>query len=210
MRQYKKTMIFTSIVILIPLILGLILWSRLPDTMATHFGFDGEANGWSSKVTTVLGIPLFILIIHWICVFAVVNDPKNQKIGKKMLSLVLWICPLCSLICCLSMYSYALGWNINVTDYIMFLLGLIFVITGNYLPKCRQNYTVGIKLPWTLDDEENWNHTHRMAGKLWIIGGLVMIANGFLRINWIILPVIVLMVGIPAIYSAVYHIRRRA
>lgn len=210
MRQYKKTMIFTSIVILIPLILGLILWSRLPDTMATHFGFDGEANGWSSKVTTVLGIPLFILIIHWICVFAVVNDPKNQKIGKKMLSLVLWICPLCSLICCLSMYSYALGWNINVTDYIMFLLGLIFVITGNYLPKCRQNYTVGIKLPWTLDDEENWNHTHRMAGKLWIIGGLVMIANGFLRINWIILPVIVLMVGTPAIYSAVYHIRRRA
>lgn len=209
MRQYKKTMIITSLITLLPLILGLILWPKLPDTMPTHFGFDGEANGWSSKVTAVVGIPLFILIIQWICVFAVLNDPKNQKIGNKVVNLVFWICPLCSLICCFGAYSYSLGWNINVTDYVMFLLGAIFIIIGNYLPKCRQNYTVGIKLPWTLDDEENWNHTHRLAGKLWIAGGLVMIVNVFLRINWITFAVIVLMTVIPAVYSAVYHIRHR-
>lgn len=209
MRQYRKLLIFTSIVTLIPLVLGLILWSRLPDTMATHFGFDGEANGWSSKAAAVVGIPLFILIMHWICVFAVANDPKNQKIGKKIVSLVFWICPACSMICCLAVYSYSLGWNINVTDWIMFLLGAIFVLIGNYLPKCRQNYTVGIKLPWTLEDEENWNHTHRLAGKLWIIGGLVMIVNGFLRIDWMVLALIVLMAGIPVIYSAAYYIRHR-
>lgn len=209
MRQYKKTMIITSLITLLPLIPGLILWPKLPDTMPTHFGFDGEANGWSSKVTAVVGIPLFILIIQWICVFAVLNDPKNQKIGNKVVNLVFWICPLCSLICCFGAYSYSLGWNINVTDYVMFLLGAIFIIIGNYLPKCRQNYTVGIKLPWTLDDEENWNHTHRLAGKLWIAGGLVMIVNVFLRINWITFAVIVLMTVIPAVYSAVYHIRHR-
>lgn len=209
MRQYKKTMIITSLITLLPLILGLILWPKLPDTMPTHFGFDGEANGWSSKVTAVVGIPLFILIIQWICVFAVLNDPKNQKIGNKVVNLVFWICPLCSLICCFGAYSYSLGWNINVTDYVIFLLGAIFIIIGNYLPKCRQNYTVGIKLPWTLDDEENWNHTHRLAGKLWIAGGLVMIVNVFLRINWITFAVIVLMTVIPAVYSAVYHIRHR-
>lgn len=202
-------MIITSLITLLPLILGLILWPKLPDTMPTHFGFDGEANGWSSKVTAVVGIPLFILIIQWICVFAVLNDPKNQKIGNKVVNLVFWICPLCSLICCFGAYSYSLGWNINVTDYVMFLLGAIFIIIGNYLPKCRQNYTVGIKLPWTLDDEENWNHTHRLAGKLWIAGGLVMIVNVFLRINWITFAVIVLMTVIPAVYSAVYHIRHR-
>lgn len=209
MRQYKKTIVFTSIVILIPLILGLALWSKLPDTMATHFGFNGEANGWSSKPTAVLGLPLFMLVIHWICVIAVVNDPRKQKIGKKITRLVFWICPVCSLICCLITYFYALGWKINVTDYIMFVLGVLFIIIGNYLPKCRQNYTVGIKLPWTLADEENWNHTHRLAGKLWIIGGLVMFVNGFLQINWIVLAVIVLMAGIPTVYSIVYYIRHR-
>ena len=51
----------------------------------------------------------------------------------------------------------------------------MYIVVGNYLPKCRQNYTVGIKVPWTLNSEENWDRTHRFSGKLWIIGGLVLV-----------------------------------
>ena len=78
-------------------------------------------------------------------------------------------------------------------------------MVGNYLPKCRQNYTVGIKIPWTLHDEENWNHTHRMAGYLWIFGGLLMIANIFLKWDWLVFAVVMVAVVVPTIYSYLYY-----
>ena len=68
-----------------------------------------------------------------------------------MAQLVLWICPAVSLFVGLSIYLSALGFAINVSRLGMVFVGLIFIVIGNYLPKCRHNYTVGIRLPWTLD-----------------------------------------------------------
>ena len=87
-------------------------------------------------------------------------------------------------------------------------MGVIFLVTGNYLPKCRQNYTIGIKLPWTLDDEENWNYTHRLAGKLWMIGGVLIILLGFQTVvppMAVSLTIMVVMTMIPAIASYLYY-----
>ena len=87
-------------------------------------------------------------------------------------------------------------------------MGVIFLVTGNYLPKCRQNYTIGIKLPWTLDDEENWNYTHRLAGKLWMIGGVLIILLGFQTVvppMAVSLTIIVVVTMIPAIASYLYY-----
>ena len=81
----------------------------------------------------------------------------------------------------------------------MFGIGVLFMIIGNYLPKCKQNYTMGIKLPWTLDDEENWNRTHRFAGFLWVAGGVVIAINAFLKWEWLFLVVVFAMVLIPTI-----------
>lgn len=63
-------------------------------------------------------------------------------------------------------YGNALGYKdvINLNLWTNVLLGIVLIVVGNYLPKCRQNYMIGIKLPWTLDNEENWDYTHRMAG----------------------------------------------
>lgn len=209
MKQYKKTLIITSIVTLLPIVVGVILWSRLPDTVATHFGFDGKPNGWSSKLFAVLGIPLFCLGVHLPCACCTILDPKRQNIGRKVYKLVFWICPVASIVCCLGTYFYALGWKINISDLIFVFLGILFVAVGNYLPKSRQNYTVGIKLPWTLADAENWNRTHRLAGKLWMIGGLLLIISSFLKTEWMIWAVLAVMVGVPVFYSFVYYIRHQ-
>ena len=82
-------------------------------------------------------------------------------------------------------------------------MGMLLVITGNYLPKSKQNYTVGIKLPWTLNSQDNWNKTHRFAGYLWMAGGAFMILTAFLKVNLAIaiVPVIILIAAAPAIYS---------
>ena len=90
------------------------------------------------------------------------------------------------------------------------LLGVIFIIIGNYLPKTKQTYTVGIRLPWTLDNEDNWNKTHRFAGFVWVVGGVAVFASSLTELRvWIISISIALMVIAPTVYSLVYYKKSR-
>lgn len=197
----KTKLIITSIITLIPILVGLILWNQLPDSMVTHWGVGNVPNGWSSKAMAVFGLPGFLFIIHWVCLLATKADPKSKDINKKLMDLVLWICPMLSVLLGGVTYSYSLGYKVNVQAVVMIFLGVLFVIIGNYLPKCKQSYTMGIKLPWTLNDEENWNKTHRLGGKLWVAGGLIMIATAFVANAFVPIAVIALLVIIPTVYS---------
>lgn len=87
----------------------------------------------------------------------------------------------------------------------MVFVGLIFIVIGNYLPKCRHNYTVGIRLPWTLDNEDNWNHTHRFAGYVWIIAGVVTLLSVFLSHAAVVWVAAIFVASLsPLVYSFVY------
>ena len=128
-----------------------------------------------------------------------------------MLKLVFWICPIVSWFGAIVTYGYALGWNLNIDRVVFLLLGAIFVAVGNYLPKCRQNYTVGIKLPWTLDDEENWNQTHRFGGRVWMLGGIAVLILGITGIGgtWIMFGLIMVFSFAPMVYSYMYYMKHR-
>lgn len=205
-KKYKKTMILTSIVMLLPILAGVLLWDRLPEQVATHFDFEGNPNGWSSRGFTVFGIPLFLLACQWIAVAATFSDPKHKNLSEKVFKVVLWIVPMVSLILAVVCYGYELGYDTSDGTIAFAIMGILFMVVGNYLPKCRQNYTIGIKIPWTLHNEENWNHTHRMAGYLWIFCGLLMLVNSFLRWDWLAFVLIPAAVLIPMIYSYLYYI----
>ena len=203
----RKTLIITSIVTILPMLIGIICWNRLPDVMATHFGLNNEANGFSSKTLAVFGLPAFLLAILWVGAFVTSRDPKKQNISPKVFSLTLWIVPVLSLFAAAMMYPINLGYELNVIFFAELLLGLLFIIIGNYLPKARQNYTIGIKIPWTLANEENWNRTHRLAGYLWMICGILMVIIGvtrFVSAAWLI-GMILMLVLVPCIYSFWLH-----
>lgn len=204
----NKSMVFiTAIVILIPMLIGLILWNKLPDDIAIHFDASGNADDWCYKAWAIFGIPLFILTAQLFCLFMTEQDPKKKNISEKIYNLVIWIYPIGSIICGIIIYTNALDIPFSVFPILQAFLGVGIMIVGNFLPKSRQNYTIGIKLPWTLSDKENWNCTHRFAGKVWIVGGLILVINAFLN-NWIIsLVVILLLAVIPLIYSWLHHIR---
>ena len=203
LKKYKKTVILTTLVTLLPMLAGLLLWNQLPETIAIHFGANGEPNGWSSRAMAVFGLPAFIAAVNVLCAVGTSADPKNQNIQPKIFKLILWICPVISIICCGGTYAYALELPVSMEKLCMILVGVVFIIIGNYLPKCRQSYTVGIKLPWTLDSEENWNRTHRMAGGLWMAGGAVLMLLSLLgQISvFIFLPVVLMMTLVPTVYS---------
>lgn len=205
----RKKLILTSIVTLLPMVAGLFLWNRLPEQVATHFGVNGEPNGWSSKGFAVFGLPLFIFAVHLLCTLATEKDPRSVGYPKAMKLLTLWICPVVSWICAAVTYGYALGWNTDgMGSVILLFLGFLLLIIGNYLPKIKQNYYLGIKLPWTYADEENWNKTHRLGGKVWVIGGLLILANYFLKVKGLEIVVLVAVILIPTIYSWAYSIRK--
>lgn len=200
-KKNLKMMILTSIVILAPVVVGLILWDQLPAQMATHFTTNGEPDGWSSKEFAVFGLPLLLLAVHWFCVAVTGTDPKSENISDKMMNLILWICPMVSVVGDGFTYLYAMDNSVNTTKFAMLFLGCIFIVIGNYLPKMKQSYTLGIKLPWTLNSEENWYRTHRLAGYTFIIGGLMMIVTSFMPFHWLVFVSLFVMVGIPTIYS---------
>lgn len=200
-KKHKVTLIITSIAILIPVFIGLLLWNRLPEQIPTHWNINGEIDNWSSKTFAVFGLPAILMALHWVCVIASSADPGNKNYPPKMLRLVLWICPVIGLVLGSLVYATALGYDINIEVIMPLLVGLMFLTVGNLLPKCRQSYTMGIKLPWTLANEENWNKTHRLGGKLWVVGGIVTMATAFIGNFWILLSVLVIMVAVPTVYS---------
>ena len=200
MKENKSKVIITSIVTVFPMFIGFLLWNRLPEKIATHFGSEG-ADGWSTKLFAVVISPLILLVIHLFCLGVTLNDPKKRNIGNMMMSVIFWIVPVVSLVSNLSIYGYALGMDLNIDMIVGILVGVMFLLLGNYMSKSHQNYTVGIKLPWTLNSEENWNRTHRLAGKLWIFAGILFIGNIFFQ-NWQIpFVVTIAVVIIPMIYS---------
>ena len=207
MKANKKTLIITSIVTMLPVLIGIICWNRLPEVMATHFGFNNEANGFSSKAFAVFGLPLILLAVLWVGAFVTAHDPKRQNISPKMFSLMLWIAPVISLVAATTIYPVNLGYELDIAFFSELLVGLMFIIIGNYLPKARQNYTIGIKIPWTLANEENWNRTHRLAGYLWMICGILMILislTRFIPAEWLV-GIFLIMVLVPCIYSFWLH-----
>ena len=201
MKAHKKILIITFILTLLPCLVGLLLWRQLPDQIPTHFNFQNEVDGYSSKPLAVFGLPLLMAAIQLVCAFAVLNDPKKKQISKKVINLILFLIPATSIFVFVLSFGTALGYSFPVGLASNLVMALLFLLLGNYMPKVKQNYTTGFKLPWTLDDERNWNKTHRLAGWLWMLGGLLMITNIFLRSHLMILTVILVCTIIPSIYS---------
>lgn len=208
LKENKKTLLITSLIILLPILAGLLLWDRLPDTVATHWGTDGNADGWSSKTFAVFIPPLFMLVCHWLCMFVTASDPQNKKRNKKAQKLVLWTVPFVSLFSSAMLYGTALGAELNTVSITFAIIGIMFIFIGNYMPKITHNYTIGIKVPWALNSEENWNATHRFGGKVYVLGGFALALMAFLPagLTMVTMVITLLVMGfVPMIYSYFYY-----
>ncbi len=209
MREYLKknkwTMIITSIVILLPILVGIILWDKLPDKLPYHWNINGEVDHYATKPVAVFLLPVILLAFQWLCIFVTALEPKAKNVtSTKVLGIVLWIIPILNLFLNVMVWLAAFGREVNMAVVMPLFMGALFVVIGNYLPKCKQSYTMGIKLPWTLNDEENWNATHRLAGKLWVAGGLLCMPCALLSGVWsfiVMMSILVVMCAVPTVYS---------
>ena len=207
-KKNKLKLLISSILIILPCFVGLALWNKLPDSMMMHWGADGEADGFGSKAFVVFGMPLILLAFHLLCVFIMAKDPKNKDQSGKVFGIIFYIMPLTSFVTSFITYMFSLGKPVGLSALLCIFLGIVFIVIGNYLPKCKQNYTIGIKIKWTLANEENWNATHRFSGKMWVACGILLLLCSFIPTKyfmWILIPCVLLAVIPTYIYSFLYY-----
>lgn len=201
--KIDKTLILSIILCLTPMLLTIILYDKLPSQVAVHWNNKGVPDNFASKAFAGFGLPCIMALLHIFTYVMISNDPKRVNYPKVLKLLLKWLIPVMSLIIVPVTLFMALGVEINLNLYAPVFLGILITIIGNYLPKTKQNYTLGIRLPWTLDNEENWNKTHRVAGYLWTVGGIGIILSSWFNVYSYVLSMIILivLVIIPALYS---------
>ncbi|MDY2775024.1 MAG: SdpI family protein [Streptococcus infantarius] len=199
----KKQLILTSFVIVLPALLGAFFWKALPEQIPTHFGIDGQADSYSSKLFTLVAFPILFVLFQIIALASLERESVKVTVPAKMRRFYTWLIPVLSLIIQGSIYANALGFIKSGPTLVTTFLAIVFIVIGNYLPKMQRNATVGIRIPWTLSDDKNWYKTHRMAGKLWVIGGLIILLESFVQVAmpYVMGVVIAIMIIAPMIYS---------
>ncbi|MBN9380463.1 MAG: SdpI family protein [Chitinophagaceae bacterium] len=207
-----KEVLFMGVVLLLPVIYLAFLYPSMPDTVPIHFDAEGKANGFSTKKTlwfislllTLLAAGLYLLVRNISSI-----DPKKaastspqtyQKISIGVASLL-------SAINIMIIYS-AFYRGHNVARLFFPILGLFFVYLGNLMYSVKPNYFVGIRSPWTLENEDNWRATHRFGSKLFFAGGIFIMVGTLLApvkvAMWILEGCIAVMTLAPLIYSFLY------
>lgn len=204
-RKHRMLLALSCAVILMQMVIGVLLWDRLPDRMATHFGVSNAPDGWSSKAFAVFGMPLVLLGLHlMIAVLGCIPGGRTDRLSPKVQRLFLLVVPAVSVLTMVLSYGYALGASFGINRIVWVFVGAIFALTGNYLPKMRRNRTIGIRLPWTLADEEIWNRTHRFAAPVWVIGGLLLVVCGLIGTGPAIpVAAIAVVIVLPTAYAKV-------
>ncbi len=195
----------------IPFLPGIFFYHKLPDIMAVHFGRGNHPNGFLSKDLALFGIPVFMIIVYAMAYFVMVKDPKSRNHGKEAIVAVLLFVPLLNILTNCMILLFNMGSEINTDLIVRGSVSVFLILLGNYLPKIKNNYTIGIKTPWTLADDEVWNQTHRMAGYMWIMGGFVMLPCSFFstRISYYIFIGTILMISVvPIMYSYLVYSRK--
>ncbi len=210
-KSNKFKIIVASIITLLPLLAGFLLWDKLPDKVPMHWDINGQVDGYADKLQAIIFGPVLMFVLYWVCVLVTKLDPKNKGQNKKAFNMTIFIIPMISLAVNGLIYSAALGYGFNTSLFLCLLSGAMFVLIGNYMPKIKQNFTIGIKIPWTLDSEENWNATHRFTGKVWFIGGFLIMICAFLPATVAticMVTIIMVMAIIPFVYSYLYTKRK--
>ncbi len=204
LKKNKRKVIVSSLVILLPMVAGIILWKVLPDVMTTHWGAGGNADGFGGKVFVVFALPVMLLALHLFALWVTSMDQKQKEQSPKALGMIFWIVPVISLFANGMVYCAALGKGMHTAWFIPVLMGVLFILMGNYMPKVKQNSTLGIKISWALRNEENWNKTHRFGGKVMVAGGFLLLVSAFFPFGvsfTVLILVIAAIALVPTLYS---------
>ena len=195
------------IIILVPFIYSLIIYNQLPEQVPTHWDMEGKPDDFSSRFFGAFMMPLINVAVYFLLLVLPKIDPRKRNydlFSGTYRALRILIHAMFTAFYFIAIQS-ALNNNDFSSKWIIMIIFLFLAFIGNYMKNIKSNFFIGIRTPWTLDNKEVWKKTHELAGKLWFYTGLlaallVLILPENL-VLWITIPVFVIIVLVPVIYS---------
>lgn len=209
MKYLKKNDIIAIALCLCGIIPGAVVYNKLPEMMTTNWNMNGEPGSTSPKAFVVFGIPLIYSLVMLICCIYLGRLDSKDKAGKAG-SLIRVLFPAMFLLCQIMMILSALGKLNNIPLAACIMASVSMIAVGNYMPKVRKNWIIGIRTPHIVSDEEIWYKTHRFAGISVTIGGLVCIVLSLLSHYIAVFVILMSALLLPMLYGeALYYSRRK-
>jgi uncharacterized membrane protein len=207
----KKSLHFLAIIFFIaPVVYLLFIYPQLPATVATHFDLSGRPDDYGSKnslwiMTLVLSVVTILVYVLLCNVHRI--DPKKKAYENKdrLQKIALAVTAFIAAVQIWIIHSTQVGSTGNEPKFIFVGIGILFAIIGNYMENIRPNYFAGLRLPWTLENEDNWRKTHHYASRIWFIGGIVIAVSSlllpFIPTIIILFTSALTMIILPTVYS---------
>lgn len=197
-------------IVLLPFLYLMYVWNQLPEQVPLHYNLKGEVDRYGDKSELIL-IPILLPLLIYVIFLAVPYiDPKKQiqKMGNKYDTLKLILTTFMSALALFIIYT-AKNQTMTNPNIIFLIIGLLYLIFGNYFKTIKANYFIGIRTPWTLESESIWKETHKLGGKVWFVGGLLVIICSLLlnkELNAkMFLGITIIIALIPIVYSYILY-----
>lgn len=203
-----QTLLITAAVTLLPIVVGLLLWSRLPGQFDIYLDSDTRPDLVGATPLAVFLPPILLLGAHLVLACTAKGGTKPW-----MMNLRMWILPILSNLMCYMTFALAMGAMYSVLSYTQLILGLLLVFVGGYMPRLKAFGTVGIRAPWAFTSRHNWWATHRFGGYCWTVGGLLMAMAAFVpnaADEQIMVGLLLAIAVLPVAFSYVYYLRQKA
>jgi len=201
---------YMLIILLSPFVASLILWNDMPDIVPIHFNAAGEADDYGPKWINAFLLPSIAVATYFFLILIPKLDPKNKiESAQKPIAAIRIVVS----IFLIGIYSLVMmetfDMEADIGQLVFVTVGILIMVTGNYMNSIKPNYFIGIRTPWSLEHPEIWKKTHRFGSKLWIIGGLFMAISTFISglagSMYVVIGAIIILAVIPLIYSFVIY-----
>ena len=195
---------FGLVIAALAVVVSIWAYPQLPPTLATHWNVGGTADGFSSRATAVLIMPLVIIGLTGLFNVLPKLDPRGANYAKFIDTY--WLIANAVILFILighgMIIATGLGYPVKVDRFMPIGIGLLFIVLGNYLTRVEPNWFIGIRTPWTLSSDTVWRKTHRTGGWLMVVGGFVLAASVFLP-QGAFLPLLIAAILIVAVIPVV-------
>ena len=199
-----KKNIIPFFTIFVSIFTSFLFYNELPVKMASHWNAQGIVDGYSSRVFNVLFFPLLEIFLFLLLTYVPKLDPKkkNIKLFESNYSLFISIMMIFMYIVQLQVFLWNIDIKVPIETSMPILMGILFIFVAHLIQSAKQNYTIGIRTPWTLASEKVWNKTHALGAKLFRVGGILTILSSLIpKYSFIALFAFILA---PSIYLFIY------
>lgn len=209
-REPIKPHWFIWIIVAAGFLASILLYSKLPEQMPMHWNAAGEIDRYGSRLEGAFLMPLLNAGILLLLIWLPALDPRRKSYEKfeSFYKIIQWVMVIFFTGVHVLILFSAMGYQISIGLFVKLGIGILFMILGNYMGKVRSNWFVGIKNPWTLENEEVWVRTHRMAGPLMFWAGVVIFLMAFVDNYislWVVIIVSMALALVPNIYSYILY-----